>query len=42
MSSSIFFYEPFYHFDRLLDEALPTRRRIDVLGEGVVKYFKPK
>ena len=49
---SIFFYEPLYHFDRLLDDAFASRRggqgnqgqqrSINAPGEGVVEYFKPR
>ena len=49
---SVFFYEPLYHFDRLLDEAFASRRggqgnqglqrSINGPGEGAVEYFKPR
>jgi hypothetical protein len=50
--SNIFFYEPFYHLDRLLDEALAARRSghgsqpqlhsHDAPSEGTVELFKPR
>ena len=49
MSGNVFLYEPFYDFDRLLDEAFsgrrsqPNNRQIQRNAEtnGAVRYFKP-
>jgi HSP20 family protein len=50
--SSIFFYEPFYQFDRLFDEAAARhhggqgtqvqRRSSNAPGEGAVGFLKPR
>ncbi|KAH6910299.1 small heat shock protein [Coprinopsis sp. MPI-PUGE-AT-0042] len=50
--SNVFFYEPFYDFDRLLDEAFSAPRprpinqggqiqRRNEAGDGAVRHFKP-
>lgn len=50
--SSVFYYEPFYDFDRFLDEALSTRigsasdnavaRRNDSSDSGAARNMKPR
>ncbi|TFK27776.1 HSP20-like chaperone [Coprinopsis marcescibilis] len=52
--SSVFFYEPYYDFDRLLEEALGGRRgatsssegrqvqRSGDSGDGAIRHFKPR
>ena len=51
--SNVFFYEPFYDFDRLLDEAFGSPRargpgqagqvqRRNEAGDGAVRHFKPR
>ena len=45
--SSVFFYEPFYDFERFLDDALsprarPTPQQVEGGGSGAVRSLKPR
>ncbi|KAF8153291.1 small heat shock protein [Crassisporium funariophilum] len=48
--SNVFFYEPYYDFDRLLDQAFSGRQngagnqqqQRNAAGEGAVRLFKPR
>ncbi|PPQ84952.1 hypothetical protein CVT25_004465 [Psilocybe cyanescens] len=48
--SNVFFYEPFYDFDRLFEEAFAARQngsktqvqQRNVAGQGAVRSFKPR
>ncbi|PPQ76230.1 hypothetical protein CVT26_008582 [Gymnopilus dilepis] len=48
MSSSVFFYEPFYDFDRFFEEAFSPSRQVATRsgnngqGDGAVRSFRPR